>query len=47
MSEIVLQNFQLLVCFGLLHQLFVAEISDAFCHSVAISYVVLTSALQT
>jgi hypothetical protein len=35
MSEILLRNFQLLVCCGLLHQLSVTEISDAFCHSVA------------
>jgi hypothetical protein len=45
--EILLQNFELLVCFGLQHQLFVAEISDTFCHSVSISYVVPSSALQT
>ncbi len=34
MSEILFRNFQLLVCCGLLHQLSVTEISDAFCHSV-------------
>jgi hypothetical protein len=34
-SKVILfRNFQLLVCCGLLHQLFVTEISDAFCHSV-------------
>jgi hypothetical protein len=38
MSEILFRNFQLLVsvvCWGLLHQLSVTEISDPFCHSVA------------
>jgi hypothetical protein len=34
MSEILFRNFQLLVCCGLLHQLPVTEISDAFCHSI-------------
>jgi hypothetical protein len=34
MSEMLFQNFQLLECCGLLHQLSVAEISDPFCHSV-------------
>ncbi len=34
MSEILFRNFQLLVRCGLLHQLPVTEISDAFCHSV-------------
>jgi hypothetical protein len=34
MSEILFRNFQLLVGCGLLHQLLVTEISDAFCHSV-------------
>ncbi len=33
MSEILFRNFQLLVCCGLLHQLSVTEIYDAFCHS--------------
>jgi hypothetical protein len=32
-SEILSQNFQLLVSFGLLHQLSVADISDTFCHN--------------
>jgi hypothetical protein len=34
MLEIFFRNFQLLVCCGLLHQLSVTEISDAFCHIV-------------
>ncbi len=34
MSEKLFRNFQLLVCCGLLHQLSVTEISNAFCHSV-------------
>jgi hypothetical protein len=34
MLEILFRNFQLLMCCGLLHQLSVMEISDAFCHSV-------------
>jgi hypothetical protein len=38
MSEILFRNFQLLVCCGLLHQLPVPEISDAFGHSVVCFY---------
>ncbi len=34
MSEILSSDFQLLVCFGLLHQFSVIEFSDTFCHSV-------------